>query len=124
MTATDSNDLTAEKKFDVTVNQPPELLKALPTLRRRIDSMDRTYVVFVIGDHFNDPESDTGGVTYVEESGKSSDPLLATLSNAGTSVMIPLNAHGTATITLKMREPADNTGIGQWVEASFMVVIS
>jgi hypothetical protein len=128
VTATDSNGLTAEKKFDVTVDQPPELSKALPTLRRRIDDMAQSYEVFDIGDHFNDPETDDGGVTYLDESGKSSDPLLATLTHgAGTvSVSVPANAHGTATITLRVGETArgGQTGIGQWVEASFMVVIS
>ena len=132
VTATDSNKLTAEKKFEVTVDQPPKLSKALPTLRRRIENMSQTYKVFDIADYFNDPESTTGGVSYVMGSGKSSDPLLATLSenngNDAVSVMVPINAHGTATITLKVqeadRDDNNNDGIGQWVEASFMVVIS
>jgi hypothetical protein len=128
VTATDSNGLTAEKKFDVTVDQPPELSTALPTLRRRVGTV-QTYAVFDIDDHFNDPESDTGGVTYVPDSGKSSDPLLATLSESGgdVSVAVPVNAHGTATVTLRVQERARDSGdngIGQWVEASFMVVIS
>jgi hypothetical protein len=127
VTATDSNGLTAEKKFDVTVDQPPELSTALPTLRRRVGTV-QTYAVFDIDDHFNDPESATGGVTYVDMSGESSDPLLATLSedNGVVSVSVPANAHGTATITLRVGETArgGQTGIGQWVEASFMVVIS
>ncbi len=92
VTATDTEGLTAELSFGVTVpNRAPAAVGAIADLEVRVDSV----VEVGVGAHFEDPDGDA--LTYAASS---SDPARAAVAVAGDAVLVEGVAKGSAMVTV------------------------
>ena len=101
VTATDPGGLTAAQSFQATVaNQAPEARGQVPAATIEADDT----LALDASPYFSDPDGDT--LTY---SATTSDPAVATVSAAGSTVTIVALARGTADITVTATDPGGLT---------------
>jgi hypothetical protein len=130
ITAMDEGGSTVDSnEFELTVNAAPTVKRAIAPVRlpSRGTEMEKT-VSFVIDSHFED--SDDLSFTLVTDDEKAHDGTVAMVTvaevgngNTNTMATVVAQGPGDTMVYLKATEDTSDGGIGQSVEASFMVTV-